>query len=160
MSHKSIRPRIQRAFLSWYKHNRDRFTIALQLGRRNDRSWRFQFVGMTPQVSAYLSRNELGIAVEWRDECWDLLACFEAAPIMRGDFYVCDLCPAEQKGFPLREALWFDHLFEPFLEWVNNSFAPAHWLELQAWGGSTQARLTSHPGASAPNLISIPLRTL
>ena len=32
--------------------------------------------------------------------------------------------------FPDRPALWTDHLFEPLLEWVNESLAKAKWLAL------------------------------
>ena len=155
----SIRPRIQRAFLSWLKANRDRFVIPLRLGRRTDRCLDIHFVGIASQISAYLSRSELGIAVEWQGQCWDLLACFESVPVRHGDSYVCELCIDKgHVSFPSREAIWRDHLFEPFLEWVNQRLAQAHWLDLHDWGGSTCAQLAVDRAESAKELVSIPLR--
>jgi hypothetical protein len=50
---------------------------------------------------------------------------------------VCDLCPPESRSvFPNRAVLWIDHLFEPFLEWVDESLAKAKWLALYGSGGA------------------------
>lgn len=35
------------------------------------------------------------------------------------------------------ESLWQDHLFEPFLRWVNEELAPAHWLQVSRTQGAT-----------------------
>jgi len=52
-------------------------------------------------------------------------------------------CPPEaRRVFVDRPALWGDHLFEPFLEWVNDNLAKAKWLELHGDPGfATWARL-------------------
>jgi hypothetical protein len=61
--------------------------------------------------------------------------------------YQCQLClsdhPESPELFPSREALWIDHLFEPFLKWVNEQLAPAHWLQISGSsdGGITCAQL-------------------
>jgi hypothetical protein len=45
--------------------------------------------------------------------------------------------------YPSREALWRDHLFEPFLDWCNGVLANAQWLALHrtTGGGATWAKL-------------------
>jgi hypothetical protein len=45
--------------------------------------------------------------------------------------------------FVSREALWIDHLFEPFLEWVNERLSKANWLRVSCFddGGATWAEL-------------------
>lgn len=40
-----------------------------------------------------------------------------------------------------REALWAKDVFEPFLEWVNDTLAPARWIKLSRYGGATWAKL-------------------
>jgi hypothetical protein len=63
--------------------------------------------------------------------CWDFLLDMDTEPRRVPGGYVCDLCPSEPRPvFPNRPALWTDHLFEPFLEWVNESLAKAKWLAL------------------------------
>ena len=52
--------------------------------------------------------------------------------------------------FADRPALWADHLFEPLLEWVNDSLARAKWLALYGnpeW--ATWARLLPGDDPSA-----------
>ncbi len=69
--------------------------------------------------------------------------------------YQCKHCVHEDGKqvmmFPSREALWKDHLFEPFLQWVNEVLAPARWLQLSSIGeyGSTWAQLLRDEIASS-----------
>ncbi len=48
-----------------------------------------------------------------------------------------------RKVYPTRETLWCDHMFEPFLKWVNEKLAPARWLQLSCTGdrGASWAKL-------------------
>ena len=46
--------------------------------------------------------------------------------------YGCQLCTEATQHWPSREALWIDHLFEPFLKWVNEQLRPP--LEIQLYG--------------------------
>jgi hypothetical protein len=62
---------------------------------------------------------------------WDFLLDPDSEPKRVPGGYVCDLGPPESRSvFPNRPALWTDHLFEPFLEWVNETLAKAKWLAL------------------------------
>src|SRR6202035_1260234 len=64
--------------------------------------------------------------------------------------YICKCClPEYRTVFADREALWADHLFEPFLEWVNNDLAKAKTLVLHGIACEvTWARILDDKGHS------------
>jgi hypothetical protein len=129
---------IQRAFLKWLEENRARFAIEIKLGRRSDTVQQFTFAGINSAISGVLSTYEVSVFVMHRGACWDFLLDVDAEPKRVPGGYVCDLCPPESRPvFRDRLALWTDHLFEPFLEWVNESLVKAKWLAL--YGGSDYA---------------------
>jgi hypothetical protein len=56
-------------------------------------------------------------------------------------------------GFSNIEALWHDHLFEPFLRWVGEELVPADRIGLYRGKGVTWATLLRpNDGANPPNL--------
>lgn len=141
---RGIRPRLQRAFLDWLRANRRRFAVTPRIHARTDRWIRITFDGITPMIAAYVGRDGIGdgigVDVERGGEWFDRLADLDVALRRRRDGYFCAMCEtAERKCFPTREALWVDHLFEPFLGWVNERLAPARWLRLVTVGGGTRA---------------------
>jgi hypothetical protein len=124
-----VRPRIQREFLHWLSENRQRFAVPVRITRRTDRWIEMAFVGANPILSAILTRWQINIAVEWEGECWDLVESHEAGAVRSASGYFCTLCVPEARVFyPSREALWRDHLFETFLEWVNDKLLKARWI--------------------------------
>jgi hypothetical protein len=79
--------------------------------------------------------------------------------------YVCGHCEAEaRKTFPNLEALWRDHLFEPFLEWVNKKLATAEAVGFYGSlsSGWTHAELLPNydPRRASPEVFIVPLRRL
>jgi hypothetical protein len=127
------RPRrqIQRAFLAWLAANRERFAVAIVLGRRTDHFLEFSFAGINNAVSGELTSYSLSISADYEDYCWDLIWDADASPKHVPGGCICKLCEqAQRKLFPDRPALWADHLFEPFLEWTNTELANADWLLL------------------------------
>jgi hypothetical protein len=137
------RRKIQRAFLTWLEQSRSRFAIDVKLGRRTDRLLEFSFVGVTPGIKGFLNTREIEIFVIYEGDYWDILVDFDADPKRVLGGYICEACPpASRNIFPNRTALLADHLFEPFLEWVNNDLAKAKWLSLHGNPGfATSARL-------------------
>lgn len=141
------RPRIQRAFVRWFIENYTRFMVPVRLTKISGKGVEIHFQGYPDCLSAGLSRNELGVYVEWQGEGWDCLIDLEANPIHTRGGYQCKSCVNENDEqamvFPSREALWKDHLFEPFLKWVNEQLAPACWLRISSIGdgGTTWAEL-------------------
>jgi len=138
------RRKIQCAFLSWLEANRDRFAVEIELGTRTDRVQEFSFVGINDAIKGALTTYEINVYALHGEDCWDFLLSLEAEPRrILGGGVVCEACLSEARPvFADRPALWADHLFEPFLEWVNDNLAKAKWLELH--GGpdfATWARL-------------------
>jgi hypothetical protein len=110
----------------------------------------------------------MNVLVEWNEECWDLLLSLDSAPRRGRTGYFCEYCldyfrdtnPGEEftRIFPSREGVWADHLFEPFLKWVNDDLANAKWLGL--FGNpekATWAKLTDAPpeGDHAKNMAAL-----
>jgi hypothetical protein len=106
--------------------------VKIRLGKRTDRFWEFSFVGINTAIQGALTTYEINVAAEYANDCWDLLLSLEAEPRQaRGGGVFCDIClPEARRVFPDRPALWVNHLFEPFLDWVNDNLAKAKWLAL------------------------------
>lgn len=65
----------------------------------------------------------------------------------------------KRQAFGSRHELWCDHLFSPFLDWVNLKLAPANWLVLRKEEGWSCAEFASERLADVAGRIVIPLRT-
>lgn len=127
------------AFLFWLGANRDRFALEIRLGTRTDRVQQFSFAGVNRAIEGALTTYEIEVYAIHENDCWDILlsACAEPKRAHGGGFF-CEACPPEaRRVFADRPALWADHLFEPLLEWVNDSLGGAKWLALYGnpeWG--------------------------
>lgn len=114
---------IQREWLHWLSENRQRFAVPICITRRTDRGIEMAFVGANPILSAILTRWEINIAVG------DLVESHEAYARSSTSGYFCFLCiPEARVLYPSREALWREHLFETFLEWVNDRLLKSRWI--------------------------------
>ncbi len=143
------RPRraLHRAFARFLAQNRSRSAVEVHLTERTDEVWNFTFDGVTSLVSGWINTFEITVAVKWDGACWDLIFDSDAHPVRITDGYVCRICRPSAL-FPSREALWTDHLFEPFLAWINGTLALSPWLELtgDAGDGVWSARLRRERG--------------
>ncbi len=122
------RRKIQRAFLSWLE----------------DRVQEFSFAGINHAIIGALTTYEIEVYAMHENDCWDILLSAYAEPKRaQGGGFFCEACPPDaRRMFADRPALWADHLFDPLLEWVNDSLARAKWLALHGspeW--ATWARL-------------------
>jgi hypothetical protein len=135
---RSVRPRLQRAFLSWLHENRERFQIPVQVIGRTDQCIDLGLPGISKAISVYLNRREFCVMVKRDDEYFDFLVNDDVCPprkVQGG--YVCDWEEDKEQHqvFPTPEALWGDHIFEAFLGWVNERLASARWIRLyKTWG--------------------------
>lgn len=152
----SVRPRIQRAFIAWLAENKGRFLIPISIGKRTGLSLNIRLHGINPAIHISLSRQELVAAVEWKSECIDFLFSFEAMPekSAKGGYH-CKLCIDKPlREYPSRKDLWVDHLFEPFLVWVNEKLQPSLWLCLHKWPSrSSYAELLQQEPTIKPTQI-------
>lgn len=159
------RPRIQRAFVCWFRENRGRFKTSVRVAKISARLVELHFPGHPACLSACLSPDELNVYVTWQGECWDLLCSLEASPFHTAEGWKCRQCVFEHgdsgRLFPSRESLWQDHLFEPFLRWVNEKLAPARWLRVSRTQGATWAELIRDEGAlSNPGITLLLVKQL
>lgn len=150
------RRRIHRVFLEWLRKNRHRFRVPVEIKHRTDQAIELAFAGYHHSLSAYLSNWCLDVSVNWQGECWDLLGSFESNPSTVTGGYHCLLCsPEDRQTFINRDALWTAEVFEPFLEWVNQTLAPANWIALYDFGGSIAARLSTVPPEACAGLVAV-----
>lgn len=139
------RRRIQRAFVCWFRENHGRFKTSVRVARISAGLVELHFPEHPDCLSACLSSYDLNVYVTWQGEYWDMLSSLEASPFHTAEGWKCRQCVIENsdsaKLFPSRESLWRDHLFEPFLRWVNEVLAPARWLRVSRTKGATWAEL-------------------
>nr|WP_315246036.1 hypothetical protein [uncultured Albidiferax sp.] len=119
------RPRIQRAFVVWLRENRARFAVPVRLTKVKATGILLHFTNQPECLFVWLSRGDLSVYVEWQGLTWDMLISLDAEPVLTAEGYRCSFCEVSDTTWPTREALWTEHLFEPFLEWVNACLAGA-----------------------------------
>ena len=93
----------------------------------------------------------MNVYADWKGENWDTLINLIACPREVPGGYICRACELSDSGareiFSSEEALWRDHLFEPFLQRVNEKLAPAEFLSLYGTPGHmTWAKLETGNG--------------
>jgi hypothetical protein len=148
MSVKAIpRNPIQHSFFRWYRKNRTRFLIPFRISKISADYVKMYFQNYPDCLSVSLSRNAIGVYVEWQGEPWDELIDYDASPFPTSGGYKCKQCVYENGDsatlFSSREEMWLDHVFNPFLNWVNTVLAPARWLRISSVGdgGATWAKV-------------------
>ena len=153
---KHPRPRIQRAFLLWFRGEGARFAVSIRLGRRTDQSWDLTLGGgTTPALRRWLYGYGIAVEAYWQATSWDLVLCLDAAPRHTPLGYVDEMMsPDDRRLYETRAALWREELFEPFLCWVNETLAPAQRLGL--WRtekeGATWAKLLAPGDLAHPDV--------
>jgi hypothetical protein len=161
--------RFCRALVDWLSDAEPRLALALRVDKQDSESIEVSFVGINTAVGAIIKYGEtdafveLEVFVDWEGSNWDLILNLDCEPVCRADGYVCSMClPEDQKMFPGREALWRDHLFEPFLEWINEKLAQADVIGLYGSPekGMTRAALlqSSAIPKDDPPGVCVPLR--
>ena len=166
------RRRIQRTFHLWFAEYRHQFTVPVRIGKRTHDHIDIEFIGSKGFISASLQSWDISVAFHWKEICWDFFICFEVMPELSPDGYICLWCescdpefcgPKKRKVYAHREDLWREHLFGPFLDWVNNTLATSPWIEIMGEGGGfTMARLLKslpkpqHPDADGYKIIANP----
>ena len=144
---RSPRPKIQRSFVRWFKENRHRFNVQIQITEISGKRVELRFPQYPDVLSVWLLRWDLNVSVDWQGKNWDMLISLAAVPVATASGYRCALCENTCTTWPTRDALWQDELFEPFLKWVNERLAPATWLRLYGTKGGTWAKLGNHENA-------------
>lgn len=134
-------------FRSWYVSHQYRFLIPLR--QISDREWELAASSLLVTTAV---RDSLVVTVRNpadRNDRWDEIAEFDAVAAQTSDGWICTLCrdiprigPAPPKVYGSREMLLIDHVYEPFLAWVNNTLHEAKTLALYDIGdGFSWAKL-------------------
>jgi hypothetical protein len=137
-------------FSQWLEMNKDQFAIAVLWEPREDHLYlSFSVLQGVMDGCAHSKENgwaEIVISVEYEGEFWDIIfnPDLEAKCEERGWF--CALCAEHgtpYQFFKTLEELWIEHLFNPFLDWINGKLAKAEALALcgSIEGGMTWAAL-------------------
>jgi hypothetical protein len=76
---------------------------------------------------------EIVIGVDYEDSMWDIIFNPELKAKHEERGWFCELCAEQGKSyqfFKTLEELWIEHLFSPFLDWINSKLAKAEALAL------------------------------
>jgi hypothetical protein len=134
--------------------------INVQPSRHADQRIVLSFEGITPAIGAFLTCWELSVFVDWQGRNWDTLLSLDVKPRRRArGGYTCECCQRrDRRVFPSLDALWRDHLFEPFGAWVNGELAVADTIGLTGSPsvGYTHAKLLTK--ADPRPEICVPVR--
>lgn len=126
---------VQRVFLRWLKETCTCFEVPIRLTKITDQGLELHFINYPDCLFVSLSDSGIGVYVKWQDRQWDAILDLDAYICQVSDGFKCTLCIHDDgdaaRLFPAREALWQDHLFEPFLKWVNEKLSHAVWLKIQ-----------------------------
>lgn len=134
------RKRLQREFLSWFSANQNNFLTPVKISHKFKNHIELIFPSNQHYISAALNSSEINVSFEWQSIVWDFMACFEAQADHTGNSFICTLCdPGSRETYASKRELWRAHLFEPFLEWVNNKLIMAPLIEIYGAAESVTA---------------------
>ena len=136
------RRRIQRAFLAWFDESRKQLKVPFRITKRCKEYIRLEFTQSGLTVEGFLNAKGLHVGLSWQDgSSYDVL-WNEAITQRVSHGYQCrQSCDPEEWGpevyvhkdrqtYPRREDVWRVHLFEVFLDYVNNTLTQFPWIEI------------------------------
>ncbi|WP_186409295.1 hypothetical protein [Candidatus Accumulibacter aalborgensis] len=151
-------------FEVWVAANSARFPFPLRQLERTEEYGIYGLVGITHHVSVFVGNDSLSVTVEWQGQCWDMLLSLDAVGEAVEGGYRCQLCcedHSEAALFPTLDSLWEDHLFLPFVNWINKALCSAThlWIESTPTLSATWASLITLDGEAAKcEGVALPLR--
>jgi hypothetical protein len=124
-------------FLAWFEQSRALFKAPPSIVDRSNRTIELTFGNWETDIRVYLNTNkidEIAVTIYWDNVLWDLLLCLETYPKKTKHGFICELCRAHDSSssvtYPTLNALWESHLFQPFLDWVNNTLVTKPYIEI------------------------------
>lgn len=136
------RRRIQRAFLAWFKESRRQLKVPFRITKRCREYIRLEFTRSGLTVEGFLNAKGLHVGLSWQDGMSYGVLWNEARTQLTSHGYQCrQSCDPEEWGpevyvhkdrqtYPRREDVWRVHLFEVFLDYVNNTLTQFQWIEI------------------------------
>jgi hypothetical protein len=128
------------AFEEWFAKPNNMLAIPMTVVARAPGSIRLRFIGIIQAIEVLVVRDEIVVIVTHEDICWDILAEFECTPVLVTGGVACGHGdPPDRVVYPRHQALFIDHAFGPFAEWIATSLMRARALGL---GGSSDSGST------------------
>lgn len=130
----TVRPQYQRAFLAWLERSRSRLKLQPQIWFRSDLIILLKFDDLSSEVTIELTHYGLSDGgTAYRLEVWGDTDCLSNAMFFTGaDVFRTSAGYLSNSRdsiappvWPSRAAIWQNLVFEPFLEWVNETLAQA-----------------------------------
>jgi hypothetical protein len=148
-------------FEEWLTQRNNTLAIPMTVVARTPGSIRLTFVGVIDAIEVFVLLDEIVVAVEYKEICWDILVECECTPVDVVGGFVCSHCaPADRQVYATYSGLVGDHVFEPLARWIETSLKPARALGLggnrdrgNTWAGLIPAEQRGDYSAI------IPLRT-
>ncbi len=148
---KPPRPRFFRAFVRWLEDVRLQLLLPVRLVRIRRTHMELAICGFGDCVKAFVCRSgrkgsyaSMNVRVQWNGEDVDGLLELDVYTHRTKDGYVCTQCPSDSaETYPTIEAAWTAHVFEVFLEFVNENLSTAACLAIHFHHGSSWASLTA-----------------
>ncbi len=163
INRKPPRGMFQREFIKWLAETEHSFSFPLRIIRRTERGIEMKLLGVNSAIWISLRSTEINVGVTWQGKFLDFLVSNDCvAPQHTSSGYICKYCENEErKTYSSRENLWRDHLFEPFLDWVNNELANAEFIGIYGSieSGATWAKLVQELRPQEGGMALIPIRT-
>ena len=118
------------AFYRWLADAGDRLPVSIaHLASEGDALF-FRLEGW-PDLRGVVVHDGLAVEAIRDGTCWDIILDLDADPQAAESGVVCTLC-RDGRVWSSRDALWADHLWQPFEKWLGE-LADATGIE---WGGS------------------------
>ena len=136
------RSRIQRAFLAWFKTARKQLLLPFRITKRNKNLIFLDYEKAGLRVSGLLNPYGLHISLFWQEGVESAVLWNEARTKLTSNGYKCkQSADPEEWGdevyvhktrlsYPTREDLWRVHLFDVFLDYVNNTLTKYPFIEI------------------------------
>ena len=130
-----------KSFTHWLTKNQHRFLLPVKLQKIGARKTKLVFPELPKVIGIGLSTWNLSVHVTWEERCMDLLLDLDCMVHKTFRGYQCELCERPREIWTTLEAMYVDHLYEPFLSWVNEALHPATGVAIYEMRGSTWAEL-------------------
>lgn len=105
-----------------------------------------------PELRGCLRCYCLSVSAERHGECWDFVFDRDVVVLHTCKGWQCSLCP-EPETFATRQALWADHLFAPFVEWLRGPLARTKYIAFHR-GGREGGITTAYLRDEVPDQIA------
>lgn len=132
---------MNKAFRKWTTLNQDKLPVELIPGKWRHKGREYNFSG-SPHLRLWVSSWSFTVAVNYRNQCIDLVADWDILIKHSKKGFYCGLCTRRKKYFKSRAEMLIVHTFDPFLKWAQEAFVPDRFLVMVVWSsGSSMARI-------------------